>query len=124
MMKIDLHVFYRIIFWLTICAVSILSVIPNPESVTGDMNDKINHVLAFSVLSLLALQGFKTRVRIIVTGLAAYGILIELIQFWIPSRSCSFLDFCADFCGIGAGLCVNAVFISIKHHREGNKKVK
>ena len=122
MVKYRFQTYYRITFCLAVFSVFVLSVIPHPESITGDMNDKINHVLAFSVLAFLALQGFETRIRLIIVYLAAYGILIELVQFLIPSRRCSFLDFCADLCGIGAGLFVNAVFVSIKNRREGSKK--
>ena len=68
------------------------------------INDKVAHAMAFLLLALLADVSFpepRFRLRIF-CALAAYGMLIECIQFFLPYRSFSLLDFLADLLGIGA----------------------
>ena len=121
MLKSGMRFYYKATFLLTICAVFILSVIPNPESLTGDINDKINHAFAFFVMILLAMKGFEKPTWIIITGLALYGVLIELVQAMIPSRDCSFRDLFADLCGLGLGLFINMLLNRIKAMTEKRK---
>ncbi|MCF6354820.1 MAG: VanZ family protein [Candidatus Polarisedimenticolaceae bacterium] len=70
-------------------------------AVTG-VNDKFAHLATFFILSLLAdlsfqKRGFDWKVW---TPLVFYGLLIEVIQYHIPYRSFSLLDWVADTSGL------------------------
>ncbi|MCP3674973.1 MAG: VanZ family protein, partial [Gammaproteobacteria bacterium] len=64
-------------------------------------NDKVAHAVTFSVLAFLYSHtlGKKYGFQAIVL-LAGFGILIELIQYFLPWRSFSWLDWVADLVGI------------------------
>ncbi len=64
--------------------------------------DKLKHFAAFGVLALFADFAFPER-RLWpakVLAVLAYGVLIELVQAFLPHRSASALDVLADAVGI------------------------
>ncbi len=67
-----------------------------------DMSDKANHVLAFYVLALLVDFSFpKDNLGLAkVLALLTYGLLIEIVQSFLPNRTASLLDLVADGVGI------------------------
>lgn len=70
-----------------------------------EVDDKTQHVLAFLALAVLAVLGnprWPLAARVI-PGLLAYGLLIEAIQWWLPWREFSWLDWAADAAGVLAG---------------------
>jgi VanZ family protein len=73
-------------------------------AIIDDTSDKVKHILAFYVLSFLA--DYSTpRVRFNLSkGLAVlgYGLLIEVIQYFLPYREFSLFDLAADGIGIAA----------------------
>lgn len=74
--------------------------------------DKLNHVLAFMVLSVLFSLGFSNlseKVKIIM--LLIYALHIELIQYFIPGRESSLLDITADIIGIILGFILSNLFV-------------
>jgi VanZ family protein len=81
-----------------------LSPAPPPSVDTGW--DKLNHLLAFAVLSFAA-QGVAERPAAprleVVVGLILYGLGIEAAQAWVPGRSSEWQDLLANAAGIGSG---------------------
>jgi len=93
---------YRLLFILGIIVTLILTLsIPVGLVKSGLINDKVAHAVTFSVLAFLYSHtldknyGFQALVL-----LAAFGFLIELIQYFLPWRSFSWLDWVADLVGI------------------------
>lgn len=68
------------------------------------VNDKVGHIVAFLYLAFLLDFSFpESRFDILkVILLLAYGLLIEVIQYFLPYRTSSFLDLLAD--GVGVAL--------------------
>lgn len=70
-------------------------------------SDKLNHALAYSVLTLyfgqLVGAGWRRR-GAVVLGLFAYGIGIEALQALLPPRSAELADLVANLVGIAIGL--------------------
>jgi VanZ family protein len=92
---------YRTLLVLTLAAISYLAT-TREVSVMEDMNDKVSHMLAFFVLSLLV-DGSWPSLRfgaVKVLALFGYGIFIEMTQHFLPRRSASVLDLAADGIGI------------------------
>ncbi len=90
------------------------ALLPHPP-VMPNANDKVQHVLAFAVLSLLA-SGYcgLGRARLIFISLAGLGGLIEVLQM-IPAlqRDAQWLDWAADCAAILVTLAVCRVAVWI-----------
>jgi VanZ family protein len=72
--------------------------------VIENMNDKVNHIFAFYVLGFLADFSFpRNKLGLSkVLPLLGFGLLIEVIQYFLPYRSFSLYDLAADAAGLAA----------------------
>lgn len=82
--------------------ISYLATTKTDVPIVEDMNDKANHVLAFFALALLAdfswpASGFNAPK---ILSLLGYGLAIEIVQYFLPSRSFFFTDLGADITGL------------------------
>lgn len=95
---------FRIALIVAIVTVLYLAITPLPVPVVEDVNDKASHVLAFFGLALLLDFSFPDRGLDArkVLALLAFGLLIEVIQYHLPYRTFSLLDWAADGLGIVA----------------------
>lgn len=99
------HILARVALAVALVGITCLALIPDSSaSLPSSGNDKLNHFLAFFVLALLVDRSFPTPTfnynKIFI--LVGYGLMIEIIQFFIPSRSFSLYDLLADTVGIFA----------------------
>ena len=99
---------YRLLFVFAligtlILTFSVASNIPNIELI----NDKLAHGLTFFVLTFLCSHAFGRHYGLsAVAALSLFGLLIEIIQYFLPWRSFSWLDWGADNIGIiGYDIC-------------------
>lgn len=73
--------------------------------------DKINHLLAFGTLTVIACacveQGRRSAMWVVI-GLIGYGAFIEIVQTQIPSRQGDWADLAADMVGVALGLAIVA----------------
>ena len=94
---------FKILFFIALGVVFILAVVQNDHvSIHYAYADKIKHISAFFVLSLLlnrASSSLKHRIRNM-ASLLLFGIFIEVVQFYFPHRESSVADVVADFAGI------------------------
>lgn len=75
-----------------------------PPEMAQAMWDKGNHILAFSVLNILAwLSAPKHHPAWRLSGLLFFGLFIEGVQSFIPYRSAAGLDVIADMFGLALG---------------------
>lgn len=66
--------------------------------------DKLNHILAFVTLYIVLSFSYKDLSLLSkFISLLAFGIFIEIVQYFIPNRDFSFYDIFADFIGILLG---------------------
>ena len=95
---------------LVLCLSTILwlALSPNPPSSAGWFDfDKVNHIVAFFILAglldyaLVNIARFKGKVL----PLLAFGLLIEVLQYWVGYRYFEWGDLLAD----GFGVAVYAV---------------
>jgi len=85
-------------------------------------SDKVNHVLAFGFLTLIAQISYphlSTLKRFLC--LLTYGVALELIQYFLPWRSCSMADIVADI--IGIVLATAGLEIIKDHHKHITEKL-
>ncbi|WP_448188647.1 VanZ family protein [Azospirillum sp. sgz301742] len=71
----------------------------------GHILDKLAHIGTFAVLGALALAASSDRRTLLLGlgGLAALGGLIEIVQYFLPGRESSVVDFLSDIVGITLG---------------------
>lgn len=62
--------------------------------------DKIGHISSFFILTGLTYLAFRPHWVIIFSIMAGYGILIEVIQYFIPYRGAEVADVIADLSGV------------------------
>lgn len=100
--------FLKTLFWAAFLFAYAMAVIPSQQAVSLSPSDKVNHMIAFATLALLAglawpgLAWWK-----IAFGLVAFGALIEVTQA-IPAlhRDASWLDLVADAAALLVGILV------------------
>lgn len=81
-------------------AIAYLSLRPSVQMV--EVNDKVGHFIAYSVLMLNAGLAFWKRKReliIVLLYVIGYGIVMEVGQYFTPGRFFSFLDMLANASG-------------------------
>jgi VanZ family protein len=93
---------FRISLAAALTGILILATTPLSYPVVSGINDKLNHIFAFFILSLLADFSFPDRnfFRTVSLPLMGYGIAIEAIQHFLPYRTFALFDIAADALGI------------------------
>jgi len=95
---------FRLLLALALAVITHLATAPLGELPPVHLNDKLGHLLAFYGLALLAdfsfrRSGFDLNKALSLLG---YGLLIEVVQHFIPYRDFSLLDLGADALGLAA----------------------
>jgi len=93
----------RVILVIVVLVIAYLATTPLTMALTVSVSDKLLHGLAFLVLLLLADYSWPA------TGLGAdklvwvfaYGVLIEVVQYFLPYRDFSPADMLANALGMG-----------------------
>lgn len=97
---------WQMLLFVLVGGVFYLAVAPEPPK-TADLGwDKFNHMAAFAALTFagcLGFPGLRTAVWGVLPGMLALGGLIEAVQYFVPGRSCEWLDLGADAVGIASG---------------------
>ena len=84
--------------------ITLLSLLPPKSAVPVGEYDKISHLFAYMCLALNAFLLINSKKHfIVVVVLIFYGILIELLQAYIPGRFPSFWDSLANSIGVFTG---------------------
>ena len=98
---------WRLLLLCLLAAVSWFAFMPSTPQVALPQIDKVQHLLAFASLALVASMGWPPAPRtttLITLWLMAYGLFIELMQTQLPTRTGSLADWLTDGVGIGLGL--------------------
>ena len=92
----------RVLLVAALALTTYLALTPLDTPILEDINDKLQHILAFVVLAWLTDEAFPTRSwsRHKCIPLFAYGLIIELLQGAVPGRVTSLLDLGADTLGL------------------------
>jgi VanZ family protein len=96
---------WRIVGWLGVLGVIVLSLTPNPPSIGVEQGDKIGHAAAYAALMLWFAQLHLQRWQRVPVALwlLALGIALEFAQGWTGPRTLSIADMGADAAGIALG---------------------
>lgn len=97
--------FLKLTLILLVIAIIYLSLTPKYTLTIG--NDKISHFIAYSVLMFnIGLLTFNAKKKFITGALIAicFGIMIEVIQHFVPGRFMSVYDILANTAGVFIGI--------------------
>lgn len=93
------------LFWATVLAVLILSLVPTVPELPSTGGDKTNHLLAFFALFVLGRKSYA-KTGLLILGLILYGGLIEILQSLTTYRLAEWADLLADVMGLLLGMCL------------------
>jgi len=95
---------FRIILGISLVLISTLSMQEIEVQSSVNFIDKVLHFFCFLYLTTVTwLSRIISKEFLLYVIVLAYGILIEIVQIYIPYRSFEFLDIFADFLGVLAG---------------------
>ena len=95
---------FRIILGISVVLISVFSIQEIDVNASVSLSDKLLHLFCFLYLTIISwLSRIIYKELWLYVIVLAYGILIEIVQIYIPYRSFEFLDIFADFLGILAG---------------------
>ena len=102
-----------IVYWIILF---IATSIPAQSVPSFGVSDKVNHLLAYFILSILLYLTFSFQEKslfakrnaalLTIAVVLLYGVLDELHQMLIPGRSAEFLDWAADAVGAICGVLI------------------
>jgi VanZ family protein len=86
--------------------IAVASLSPQSPAVETGFGDKLDHLAAYSVLSLLVALDWSGRVApgVIVGAAVGFGGLLELLQTFSPGRQSDWADFAVNWVGAVTGL--------------------
>lgn len=88
----------RLTFWSAIIFTLVMASLPKVPQLPGQPSDKVQHIVAFMVLTALATLAYpKARLTVLGMGLCCFGALIEFIQLipWLH-RDASLADWAVN----------------------------
>lgn len=111
--------FYRSLFFSALFTISVLAVLPDYNALPPivSVSDLLNHAAAFFALALLYFLAYSHSIQRIGVTLIAYGILIELVQAFLPTRFASLEDVVADSVGLMGGMVVVKMIRSLTERK-------
>ncbi|MFC3212887.1 hypothetical protein [Novosphingobium panipatense] len=72
---------FRILFWLALVLAVTMAVLPHPPTLPGAPSDKLQHMMAFATLAVLAVLGHPRVPKLVIAlALVALGGAIEVVQ--------------------------------------------
>lgn len=111
---------WQVCLWVSAIAILFLATTSETYPVPSAPSDKINHLIAFLELAILARLGWpRARPWPTAIALLLFGVMIEVIQAPLPYREFSLLDILADGVGIAIGLLLWRGAIKIRALNQG-----
>jgi VanZ family protein len=100
------------LLWLLMAVTCGFAFAPHAPELKIENGDKFQHILAFGSLASCALLAARRRTRAawlgVLAGMLAFGVFIELVQVFLPTRSADWQDVVADMLGASLGVLVIA----------------
>ncbi len=93
---------FKLLLFLAILLVTWQATSPLPEDHVAVINDKLGHLIVFFGLALIVDHAFATNRFNLkkFAWLLAYGLAIEGLQYYVPTRHFSLLDVLANATGV------------------------
>ncbi len=111
-----------LLFWPPLLLCTYLALVPNPDDIVIGLPDTFQHALAFAYLTFaLWWVHYESSLGFEVIGwMVGYGILLELVQSFLPERSAEFRDVAIDAVGITVGYVGYRGYLMVRRMIEGS----
>lgn len=111
-------IYWKLSLILSLLTILLLTLSPNGlNPIKLAQIDKFYHICAFAALAFTKRMAFyQTPIIILIFLSAGIGLLIEVIQYFIPNRSFSVADIIADIVGAILGLIIADKLITKKSY--------
>jgi len=108
---------FKLIFWLTLCLVAVLSMLAVPGQQIFQWQDKVSHLLVYMFLFWLLILAYGNQWSLISLGilLALFSGLIEVAQSFTGFRQAEWFDLLANIVGILVAAVFYKAFKSYKN---------
>jgi VanZ family protein len=105
----------RLGFCALVLTISVGSLLPQQDSVPLGHLDKLAHVGAYALTAFVGALGAPSRRGwwVVASAMLGLGVLMELLQSYVPGRSASVGDLVADVVGLTAGIWLAAAFLRV-----------
>lgn len=111
-------IWWRLVSWLLVATVVVLSLTPQPIAIPVDQGDKWGHAMAYAALMLWFVQLYARPAHWRVgLGLLALGVLMECAQGLTASRHFDYYDMLANGSGVFLGWLLGGTALSLILHR-------
>jgi VanZ family protein len=103
--------FFRVIAWLLVTAIVILSIVPAGLRPVTAAPHEIEHVLIFVLTGFAFGLAYQHRRALQLASLTLFTAVVEIAQSWSPTRHARISDFLVDMIGclVGVGLATFAL---------------
>jgi len=108
---------FKLLLYVALIVITTLAFLPDYDALPPivSFSDLLNHTVAFFTLYLLMyLAHPKLQAIHSTTLLLIYGIFIELVQYFLPTRVASWSDVVADSFGLILGFIIITLYSKIK----------
>ena len=105
--------FFKTLFFTALTAISTLGFLPDYDALPPivSFSDLLNHTVAFTVLFILFRLSYPALMtKHIIIALSSYALLIEAVQYYLPTRYAAWSDIGADIAGILIGYFLMILF--------------
>jgi len=110
-MPFKYYFLFKIAFYLALVGSYTLAILPQEMASPVSLPyDKLNHIIAFIVLSIFLKLSYSLKYIYTFLLLLFYGIFIEISQSFTPNRSADVYDVFGDSIGIVIGLMMYKLF--------------
>ncbi len=99
-------------FWIPFAVTTYLAFAPNPKIVPPSISDVAQHIAAFVYLTIACWHVYygETNGRAPALWMASYGVAIECVQAFEPTRFFELKDMAVDAAGIAIALLVYSAY--------------
>ena len=118
--------FFRGALGAALVVISYLAFTPLDIPVASGLNDKVSHIAAFLCLALLTDFSWPespwNRTKFL--SLMSYGLLIEIVQAFLPNRFFSLWDLAADALGLVSYALVLPLLLRISFFKSRRRRIR
>jgi len=110
----------RLLWLVSLAATALLALYPKANLLSGEMlavrNDHWAHILNWAWLALLPFGFERRRIRAATRSLLAvpFGIVLEILQYYVPGRSFELSDIASDALGTALGFACGLILSRLR----------
>jgi len=113
----------KVVFYTAVIAGCVIAFSPAEAGLQPALNDKFLHTTGFMIMAFFShIAHPYIKKRYLIIGLVVLGLVIEVVQAYLPYRDFSLWDWCADILGVVLyfqlfSMALNRLFFNVTKHK-------